>query len=242
MIIQSVDNKRIKYIKKLRNNKFIKEEKKFIVEGEHLVKEAYDSGFLLSVVKLNGYSFNYNVDEIEVTESVMKSISLMNCIPKVIGICKIKEDNEELGNKIIILDDVQDPGNVGTIIRSAAAFGFETVVLSNFSANKYNDKLIRATQGMIFKVNVITTDILDFISKIKNNGYLVYGSNVVFGIDVKDIKGKDKIAVVMGNEGTGVSEKVSNLVDKNLYIKMKNTCESLNVSVAASVIMYELGD
>lgn len=167
MIIESVDNKKIKYIKKLRNNKFIKEEKKFIVEGEHLVNEAYNLGFLLSVVRLSDYNVNYDVDEIVVTESVMKSISLMNSAPKVIGICKVKESSERLGNKIIILDDVQDPGNVGTIIRSAVAFGFDTVVLSNFSVSKYNDKVIRATQGMLFKVNVLTTNLLDFIPKLK---------------------------------------------------------------------------
>ena len=242
MIIESVDNKKIKYIKKLRNNKFIKEEKKFIVEGEHLVNEAYNLGFLLSVVRLSDYNVNYGVDEIVVTESVMKSISLMNSAPKVIGICKVKESSERLGNKIIMLDDVQDPGNVGTIIRSAVAFGFDTVVLSNSSVSKYNDKVIRATQGMLFKVNVLTTNLLDFIPKLKNFGYEVYGTNVINGISVKDIKSVNKIAVIMGNEGAGVSDSVSKLVDKNLYINMNDSCESLNVSVAASIIMYELGD
>ena len=242
MIIESVDNKKIKYIKKLRNNKFIREEKKFIVEGEHLVNEAHNLGFLLSVVRLSDYNVNYGVDEIVVTESVMKSISLMNSAPKVIGICKVKESSERLGNKIIILDDVQDPGNVGTIIRSAVAFGFDTVVLSNSSVSKYNDKVIRATQGMLFKVNGLTTNLLGFIPKLKNSGYEVYGTNVINGISVKDIKNVSKIAVIMGNEGAGVSDSVSKLVDKNLYINMNDSCESLNVSVAASIIMYELGD
>ena len=141
-----------------------------------------------------------------------------------------------------MLDDVQDPGNVGTIIRSAVAFGFDTVVLSNSSVSKYNDKVIRATQGMLFKVNVLTTNLLDFIPKLKNSGYEVYGTNVINGISVKDIKNVNKIAVIMGNEGAGVSDGVSKLADKNLYINMNDSCESLNVSVAASIIMYELGD
>lgn len=241
MLIESVDNKKIKYIKKLRDNKFIKKEKKFIVEGEHLVTEALSMGFLLSVVKLEGYDKSYNAPEIIVKENVMKSISLMNSIPKVIGICKVIEESSILGNRIIILDDVQDPGNIGTIIRSAKAFNFTSVILSLSSVSKYNYKVIRATGGMLFKTNIITRNLLDFIPLLKEKGYKIYSTNVNNGVDVKNIDKNDKIAVIVGNEGCGVSDSISKLADENLYINMDSNCESLNVSVAASIIMYELG-
>lgn len=242
MIINSVDNKKIKYIKKLKESKFIEKEKKFIVEGEHLVLEALKHGYLLEVIKTNDYDQEFDIDTIIVSDSVMKKISSMTTACDVIGVCKLIDESKDLGNKIILLDGVQDPGNVGTIIRSALAFNFNTVVLNSCCAKKYNYKVIRATQGMIFNVNVINKDFSNFIPKLKENGYLVYGTNVIDGIPIKSLKKSDKIAIIMGSEGKGISENISKLVDKNIYIKMNSKCESLNVSVAASIIMHELGD
>lgn len=242
MIISSVHNEKIKYIKKLKENKYIESEGKFIVEGEHLVIEALNQGNLLYVIKLEDYEKDFEVETTIVTNNVMKSISSMTCIPKVIGVCKIIDEKQTLGNKIIILDGIQDPGNIGTIIRSAVAFNFDTVVLGDTCVKKYNEKLIRATQGMLFKINVITKNLSDLILHLKENGYLVYGTNVTNGIDVKNVNNKEKLAIVMGSEGTGISVDISKLIDKNIYIKMNKSCESLNVSVAASIIMHELGD
>lgn len=242
MIISSVDNKNIKYIKKLKNNKYMENERKFIVEGEHLVNEALKEKLLTMVIKLDKNTNHYGVSELVVTDNVMRSISSMPSIPLVIGICDFIKEKETLGDKIIILDGVQDPGNLGTIIRSAKAFNFDTVVLSNSCVKKYNEKVIRATQGMLFKVNVITKDLLKFIPFIKEKGYEVYGTNVIRGTSVKKLDVTGKIAVVMGSEGAGVSLSVSNILDKNLYINMNDDCESLNVAVAASIIMHELGD
>ena len=240
MIINSVDNKKIKYIKKLKESKFIEKEKKFIVEGEHLVLEALKHGYLLEVIKTNDYDKEFDIDTIIVSDSVMKKISSMTTACDVIGVCKLIDESKDLGNKIILLDGVQDPGNVGTIIRSALAFNFNTVVLNSCCAKKYNDKVIRATQGMIFNVNVINKDFSNFIPKLKENGYLVYGTNVIDGIPIKSLKKSDKIAIIMGSEGKGISENISKLVDKNIYIKMNSNCESLNVAVATSIILYEL--
>lgn len=240
MQISSVDNKKIKEIKKLRNNKFMMEEKRFIIEGEHLVLEALKAGILEEVIALNDK--DYGVISTKVTENVMKSISNLPSIPSVIGICKFIKEKKNLGNKILILDGVQDPGNLGTIIRSAYAFNFDTIVLSPTTVKMYNDKVIRATQGMIFNMNIITRDLIPFIKEIKNNDYKVYATDVVNGKSIKDVKAFKKIAVVMGSEGSGVSDEVKLLADSNIYIKMNNDCESLNVAVAASIIMYEMGE
>ena len=238
MIITSVNNERIKYIKKLRNTKFQEQERLFIIEGEHLVKEAQNSGVL--TLTLSTLDLDYGVENIMVTSRVLKSITNLSSVTNVIGICKYVEEKKELGNKIIILDGVQDPGNLGTIIRSACAFDFTSVVLSPNCVRKYNDKVIRATQGMFFKMNVVTQNISNLIESLKKKNYYVYGTDVTSGIDVKDVSNKTKVAVVMGSEGSGISEDLKELISNNIYIKISEKCESLNVAVAASIIMHEL--
>lgn len=238
-MITSKDNNKIKYLRKLMNPKYMKEEKKFIVEGNHLVKEAYKNDLLIETYSLDETDFD--CDNYLVTENVLKSVSTYKSVPSIIGVCSFTKEKEELGNKIIILDNVQDPGNVGTIIRSACAFGFDSVVLSLDSVYKYNDKLIKASQGMLFNINVVNCDINSLIDDLKKNQYDIYGTNVNDGIDVKSIERPLKLAVIMGNEGTGISNNIKNKLDKNIYIKTSVDCESLNVSVAASIIMYELG-
>lgn len=237
MVIESKENKNIKYINKLRNTKYMNEEKKFIIEGEHLIKEAFNAGILLETYSI--IDEDYGVLNNLITKDIMDYISILPSSSNVLGICKFIED-KPLGNKIIILDNVQDPGNLGTIIRSSKAFNIDTIVLSNTSVKKYNEKVIRAAQGMLFKTNVITKNIEELIGELKNNGYSVYGTDVVNGINICDVENKDKIAIIMGNEGTGITPSVKELIDKNIYIKTSDDCESLNVAVAASIIMYEL--
>lgn len=240
MVINSLDNNKIKNVKKLKNAKYMNESKRFIVEGEHLVEEALNAGLLKEVIKLDSNQNEYSVPEILVTDNIMKSISSLPSYPSVIGICDFIKEKKELGNKIIILDDVQDPGNLGTIIRTAVAFNYDTIVLSKNSVNKYNEKVVRATQGMLFKINIIEEDITLFIPKIKKMKYKVYATNVENGTSLKNIKKEDKFAFVLGNEGNGVSKKVSDLSDENIYINTDDNCESLNVAIAGAIIMYEL--
>lgn len=237
MVITSVNNDKIKYIRSLKQNKNIEKEGKFIIETKNLVMEAKKSGILLETISLN--EEDYGVTNTVVSDNVMKSISNLSSIPEVIGICKTVYEEKELGNKIIILDNLQDPGNLGTIIRSACAFNFDSIVLSLNSANKYNDKVIRSSEGMIFKKNVIKKDLLEFIPNLKSLGYKIYATDVVNGTNVKDIAKNEKIAIIIGNEGNGISCEVKALADKNIYINMNSNCESLNAAVAASILMYE---
>ncbi len=239
-MITSISNEKIKEIKLLKNNKNILKEKKFIIEGEHLIIEAFKAGLLLETFSLD--EKDYGVKNTVVSINVMESISFLNTASSVIGICKLEDNESNLKDKIIILDGIQDPGNLGTIIRSANAFGFNDIVLSNNSVKKYNDKVLRATQGMIFNMNIITKDLASFIPYLKDNGYKVYGTDVVNGVNVKSITNCEKIAVVLGSEGTGISESVKSLLDSNIYISMNDSCESLNVGVAASIIMYEINN
>ena len=235
-MITSINNERNKEISKLNNKKYRKEKGLFIVEGEHLVEEAYKHNLLVEVYSLNETSYE---NSYIVTESVMKKISNLDSIPNIIGICKIKKE-EEIGNRILILDNIQDPGNLGTIIRSAVAFNVSTIVLSNDSVDLYNSKVIRATEGMIFNINIISRDLFSFVPSIKNQ-YKIYGTNVESGTLLKNVEKVEKCAIIMGNEGNGVKKELQKICDENIYIEMNKQCESLNVGVATSIILYELG-
>ncbi len=230
-MISSTDNSKIKYLAKLNNKKFRLEEKKFLVEGAHLVKEAK----LLNVLE-EAFSINDMVGYTQISEACMKKICNTDTVVTEIGLCKMNLKSE-LSNHILLLDRVQDPGNMGALMRSANAFGFKTIVLGEGCCDIFNDKVIRSSQGAIFKLNFIEANLLSFIPTLKD--YKIYGTNVVNGIDLKEVKNEEKLGIILGNEGQGISQDIFNIVNKNIYIKMSNT-ESLNVSVAGSIIMYEL--
>lgn len=242
MIITSLDNDNVKKWKKLCKKKYRDEFGIYLVEGEHLVEEAYKSGVLDKVIVLDGESYSYD-NIIYVSYEVMKAISSLDTPNRIMGVCKKKESSELLGKRYLLLDGVQDPGNLGTIVRSAVAFNIDTIVLSNDTVDLYNPKVLRSTQGMIFHTNIIECDLVDVISKLHDKNITVYGTDVNNGIDARELSSLDKtsFALVMGNEGNGVRKEVKELCDKNLYINMNENVESLNVGVATSILLYELG-
>ena len=242
MIITSLDNDNVKKWKKLCKKKYRDEFGIYLVEGEHLVEEAYKSGVLDKVIVLDGEDYSYD-NIVYVSYEVMKAISSLDTPNKIMGVCKKKENIEIVGKKFLLLDGIQDPGNLGTIVRSAVAFNIDTIVLSNDTVDLYNPKVLRSTQGMIFHTNIIECDLIDVISKLHDKNITVYGTDVNNGIDARELSSLDKtsFALVMGNEGNGVRKEVKELCDKNLYINMNENVESLNVGVATSILLYELG-
>lgn len=240
MIITSVNNDFIKETVKLKEKKYRDLTNTFLIEGLHLVNEAINNNLIKVIFVLEDFSFDTNFKKIIVSREVMKKLSDNPSLPKIMAIVEKKKE-ESIGNKVVILDRVQDPGNLGTIIRSATAFNFDTIILSNDSVDLYNSKVVRSTQGMLFNINILRRDIKEEITNLKSKNYLILGTDVYNGSDVSKYTVNKKIALVLGNEGTGVSEEVKSLCDDNLYIKMNSNCESLNVSVAASILMYELG-
>lgn len=240
MIITSVNNEFIKEIVKLKEKKYRDLTNTFLIEGLHLVNEAINNNLIKVIFVLEDFSFDTNFKKIIVSREAMKKLSDNPSLPKIMAIVEKKKE-ESIGNKVVILDRVQDPGNLGTIIRSATAFNFDTIILSNDSVDLYNSKVVRSTQGMLFNINILRRDIKEEITNLKSKNYLILGTDVYNGSDVSKYTVNKKFALVLGNEGTGVSEEVKSLCDDNLYIKMNSNCESLNVSVAASILMYELG-
>ena len=241
MLITSRDNSRIKHLRKLLDKKTSLNEGLFVIEGENLISEAIKSNLLTELYVLDGENFEYDFEYDNVTLDVMKSISSLSSTPRLIGISKFINKNK-LGNRIVLLDGVQDPGNVGTIIRSSKAFGIDTLVLGNGCCDLYNEKVIRSTQGNGFHMNIISGDLIEIIKELKNKEVPILGTRVEYGEDIRNLTSRDKecFCLVMGNEGRGVSKEVFELCDKFIYIEMDNQVESLNVGVATSILLYEL--
>ena len=240
MVITSLDNKKIKDVVKLQNKKYRDLTNTFVVETTHLVEEAEKAGIVKELFLVED-EFVDRDDTYFITKDIMKKISSMESPSNVLAVCEKSNSKEIIGSKILLLDEIQDPGNLGTIIRSSVAFGVTTIILSNDTVDLYNPKVIRASEGMFCHINIITMDLEEAIKEIKDKGIKVYGTNVVNGKEVNTISDKSSYALVMGNEGNGVKKHIQELCDENLYIPMNESCESLNVGVACSILLYELG-
>ncbi len=242
MLITSLDNDKIKEYIKLKDRKYRKRTKTFIVEGMHLVLEAYKKGIIKELILEKDMVVPFSLPTIYVTNEIINKITTVESPSKVMALCNMLDNTNLIGNKFLLLDGIQDPGNLGTIIRSAVAFNIDTIVLSLDTVDLYNPKVIRATQGMIFHVNVVIGNLAVIIDKLKSKEIPIYGTRVDYGISVNILKNKDKkmYALVVGNEGNGISEDIMEKCDEFLYIETNEVVESLNVGVATSIILYEL--
>ena len=238
-MINSVSNEKIKKYSKLLQKKYRDESNLYLVSTDHLVREAIKERNVVDIFLLESKE-NYYGNVTIVTETVMRKLTNLKTLPNVVAVVKKKKEENIKGN-VILLDGVQDPGNVGTIIRSAVAFNIDTIVFGNGTVDVYNEKVLRASEGMINNINIIKKDLVDIIMELKVNGYEIIGSKVDGGTDIKNIKSR-KFALLVGNEGNGVSKELLDLCDVFAYIKMKDSCESLNVGVATSIIIHELNN
>lgn len=234
MKIESLQNTHVKEWCKLKEKKYRDETGLFLVEGEHLIEEAKKQNLIKEII-----SCEDTLDaDFYVTKDIMKKIASQVSISSRIAVC-YKKKEEELQNKILILDNIQDPGNFGTIIRSAVAFGFTDIVVSLDTVNLYNEKVVRASEGMLFHINVLRRELPSFLETMKSD-YQVFTTDAQKGENIKEIPLQDKIAIVIGNEGQGVREEIKKYATHFIKIPMQKTCESLNAGVAASIIMYEV--
>ena len=240
MIITSLENKKVKDVVKLQSKKYRDLTNTFVVETSHLVEEATKAGIVKEIFVVDDNDNNSEINY--VSYDVMKKMSTMDSPSNVLAICEKIDRKDIIGNKVLILDEIQDPGNLGTIIRSSLAFGVSTIVLSPNCVDLYNPKVLRATQGMLFHIPVVIMDTKEAISKLKSKSIPIYGTNVVNGVDARTLSSeeKDSFALIMGNEGNGLSNDILDLCDKNLYIPTSEKVESLNVGVACSILLYEL--
>lgn len=241
MIITSFDNDKVKYLKKLSKKKYRDLYNEFLVEGRHLVIEAYKHNMLKEIILCDGEVTPFDVPYTVVSYEVMKKISEVETPQKIMGLCKKIEDTT-IGSRILLLDEIQDPGNMGTIIRSAVAFDIDTIILSKNCVDLYNPKVVRSTQGMLFHIPILIYDFDELLPMLKELKIPIYATKVEYGTNVSTLKEDEKkrFALLMGNEGNGVHPEYLELSDKNLYIPMSNEVESLNVAIATSILLYEL--
>lgn len=238
--IESVNNEYIKKLAKLKEKKYRDLEGKFLVEGYHLVNEAKD--YLQEVLIIKEEDKIEGINNILVTENIIEKLSSVKTPQKIIGVCKCIENNVLKGDRYLILDNIQDPGNLGTLIRSALGFNIDTIVASRDTVSIYNDKVIRSTQGAIFHINYVLGDLEEIIKKLKEKHITVISTSLKSSVPLKEIKEKniEKYAIILGNEGNGVQEEIQKLADINVKIEMNEKLESLNVSSAGAIIMYSL--
>ena len=241
MVITSFDNDKVKYLKKLSKKKYRDLYNEFLIEGRHLVIEAYKHNMLKEIIICDGEVTPFDVPYTVVSYEVMKKISEVETPQKIMGICK-KLNETTIGSRLLLLDEIQDPGNMGTIIRSAVAFDIDTIILSKNCVDLYNPKVVRSTQGMLFHIPILIYDFDELLPMLKELKIPIYATRVEYGTDVSTLKEDEKkrFALLMGNEGNGVHPEYLELSDKNLYIPMSNEVESLNVAIATSILLYEL--
>lgn len=239
-MITSTNNNTIKTLIKLKQKKYRNQFGYYLIEGEHLVNEALKANLVECIITTKPLKSNLEV--IEVSEEVMAKLAFTKSPSNIMAKCKIDSNNELMMKKrYLILDDLQDPGNIGTLIRSALAFGIDQVILSKNCVDLYNDKLLRAMQGANFHISCIYGDLTEIIEKLQANGVVVVGSALENGQDISLIEKTEKMAFIVGNEGNGMNQNILDKCDYIGYIPIQ-TIESLNVAIAGSILMYHFSN
>ena len=238
--LTSINNELVKEITKLKEKKYRELQGLFLVEGYHLVDMAKDYLKIVFVRNKKDYGKIPNVTYYLVNDEIIKKISQTQSSQGIIGVCHKMQEKPLSSSNIFILDNLQDPGNVGTIIRSALAFGYKDIILGNDSVDIYNDKVIRSSQGAVFNVNILYRELVEEIKQLKNAGYRIYGTALSNAKSLSKITFSDKNAIILGNEGNGVKEELLECADENIFIDITKEIDSLNVGVAGSIIMYEI--
>ena len=245
LFIQSAQNDKVKSWKKLLTKKGRDKAGQFLVEGFHLVEEALKKEYVSAIIVREQVeiprSWNINgVDLYTTTAAVVKELSETETSQGIFAICDQKKWPNGSYKKVLLLDSVQDPGNIGTIIRTGDAVGMEAVVCGDGCVDVYNSKALRSTQGSIFHLPVIKANLLEYITTLQAEGISVYGTSLQNAVDYREIPPQEQFALVMGNEGNGVSAAVLERCNQNLYIPIHGEAESLNVTVATGILVYHL--
>ena len=237
MIINSLENSRIKLYAKLKQKKYRDQYGLFIVEERHLIEEAINADQLDTLIVRENTDNPFDKEALIVSDQVMKKLSENVSLNDCIGICRINSSKAIKGSSFIILENVQDPGNVGTIIRTAYSLGYDGVLLSQGCASPYSHKTIQSSQGALFHIPVIEGKIEDLIDSVKKLDCKVYATTLDSSHFLQDTVKSDRYAILLGNEGQGLSDRAVSLADENIKIEMRNF-ESLNVSVAMAICAY----
>lgn len=246
--INSLDNSTIKKVKKLKQRKYREEEKKFLAEGRKFLDFTYTPDLI--ILKENFEDFEnittklerFDCRKIVVNDKIFKDLTSQENSQGVILVYPYCETNiGKINNNIIVLDKIQDPGNLGTIIRAADAAGFKDIILSKGSVDCYNEKCVRSSMGSIFNMNIVYMEELQLIQFLKEKKYKFLVTALENNsIEYTDITLSEKNAIIFGSEGNGVSDNFLKVADETVIIPIYGSAESLNVAMASGIILYKV--
>jgi len=259
MIIESFDNSKLKLVRKLSTKKTRHKEGKYIVEGIKILNHAIDLGaeiefvlFSTRVFEVGGGRgivkriYKENLDYAQVDDIIFDKLADTITNQGIIAVIKIRSlsdkiELENLKNKCVFVDSVQDPGNLGTIIRTADASGFSEIFISKGTVDPYNQKVIRSTMGSILNINIyLVNDNSSFIKELKQNDYQIIATEADTNISYNEVNYNEKVVLIVGNEGSGIEDEILKEADISVKIPIEGTAESLNAGVATGIMMYKI--
>ena len=252
--ISSKDNEFIKHVKKLKDKKYREQSNEYVIEGIKLVEEAINENAKIKQIVICeectktqeiSKKLMYEIasfDCIYVTENVFNNITEVKNPQGILAVIERKNSENEINYNediIVALDGIQDPGNLGTILRTVDSIGLKQILVSKETADVYNPKVVRSTMGAIFRVKVIECEDLEkTLKEIKKHKYEIVVTSLHTNESIYDIEYNKKV-IVIGNEANGVSKEIQEMSDKKVKIPMLGKTESLNASVATGVVLYE---
>ena len=239
MKITSVNNELVKETAKLLQRKYRKEN--FLLEGIKCIEEAIEYGLEIEhLFVLEGSAeFSDFENRIETTEAILSKISSTDSAPKAVAVAKKPakkwSDNYK---KVVLLEDIKDAGNLGTILRTACAFNIDAIVLYGDTVDLYNPKCVRSSVGNLWKIPVFEMNDLSIFNDYERVATLPKSDNTIW---LKDYIPQEKVLVMFGTESSGLSQKLKDFATKNVTIEMSDKVESLNLSISAGIILYKMG-
>lgn len=249
--LTSIHNQHVKNWKKLQTKKFRRQTGLYLLDGWHLVQEALKAHVRVQQLigtkaELAEHSdiVSLVAEVYEVTPAIMKHITPTVTPQGIAAVVELPQTHfhpQEIHGAWLMLEGVQDPGNVGTMVRTADAAGFTGVVVNDKTADLYSPKVVRSMQGSQFHLLLVNGDLKKWVTDFQKAGAPVYGTQLnPQAENFRNVHPGETFALIMGNEGNGMSDDLLKLTDKNLYIPMKGEAESLNVAVSAGILMFTL--
>ncbi|RLQ91917.1 RNA methyltransferase [Planomicrobium sp. Y74] len=248
--IESLQNSLVKHWKKLGTTRKERDKfSEFLVEGFHLTEESLKKKELVkSLIVREGVDIpdSWDIEGVtlySVTAAVAMEISETEHSQGIFAHCaqpEFTEEDQQNWTRLLLIDAVQDPGNIGTMIRTASAAGIDAVILGKGCADPFNPKTVRSAQGSHFQIPVIRGELGEWVPQLKNAGIPVFGTALQRAIPVHEAETKEQFALIVGNEGSGVAPELLQQTEQNLMVPLYGSAESLNVAVATGILLYSL--
>ncbi|MBP3452691.1 MAG: RNA methyltransferase [Clostridia bacterium] len=243
--ITSLKNPKVQLWKSLKDRKGRRETGCFMAEGRKMVEEALASGFQVEAVlvdeaRLSEVTLPEGIPTYALPENVLAAVCDTKTPQGIAAVVQVQR-SARLGGRVVALDGVQDPGNVGTIIRTADAAGLEGIILSEQCADVFSPKTLRATMGSIFRMPmVVTSDLPGYLTDLREDGYSIISSQLDGEPFYQRSPVGEKFCLIIGNEGNGISDEVKATATHRVKLPMRGGAESLNAAIAAGIMMYDL--